>query len=168
VIGVLTASGSSPFVLLFPLTFILSSNPHPLPSSFLFYSPVAGRISFSWRLNAIITMLSEPSSPITHPDTHPNHSYATRIRQNISIKPSARLRQSPDPPHSLRKSKLSITKSASSNPYAPHNYPQFPPPHIILHPEDANSKVFLAIGRSFLSVVRPTLLHIPFFSKRVA
>jgi len=30
--------------------------------------------------------------------------------------------------------------------------PTFPPPHVMLHPEDANSKVFLAIGRSFLSV----------------
>lgn len=30
--------------------------------------------------------------------------------------------------------------------------PLFPPPHVMLHPEDANSKVFLAIGRSFLSV----------------
>ena len=73
--------------------------------------------------------------------TSPQHSYATRIRQNIIIKPSARLRNSPVPPSSHRKLKS----------------PDFPPPHIILHPDDANSKVFLAIARSFLSVVRLSL-----------
>ncbi|KAG5639619.1 hypothetical protein H0H81_010821 [Sphagnurus paluster] len=29
---------------------------------------------------------------------------------------------------------------------------KFPPPGVVLHPDDANSKVFMAIGRSFLSV----------------
>lgn len=30
--------------------------------------------------------------------------------------------------------------------------PAFPPPHVMLHPDDLNSKVFIAIGRCFLSV----------------
>ena len=29
----------------------------------------------------------------------------------------------------------------------------FPPRHVVLHPEDASNKVFMAIGRSFMSVV---------------
>ncbi|KAF9036764.1 hypothetical protein BJ165DRAFT_1505754 [Panaeolus papilionaceus] len=32
------------------------------------------------------------------------------------------------------------------------NYPDFPPPNVQLHPEDANNKVFLAIARAFVSV----------------
>lgn len=32
-------------------------------------------------------------------------------------------------------------------------YPHFPPDHVMLHHDDANSKVFMAIGRSFMSVV---------------
>lgn len=32
--------------------------------------------------------------------------------------------------------------------------PVFPPQHVVLHDDDATSKVFLAIGRAFLSVVR--------------
>ncbi|KAF7338449.1 hypothetical protein MVEN_02070800 [Mycena venus] len=70
----------------------------------------------------------------------PQHTYGTRIRHNIRIKPSARLRQSPPPnPHDHRKTK-------SSRPLV------FPPPHVVLHPDDANSKVFLALGRSLMSV----------------
>lgn len=68
------------------------------------------------------------------------HSYGTRIRHNITIKPSARLRQSPVP---SRKQKHSTA----------NNFPDFPPPHIVLHPDDANNRVFLAIARSFLSIV---------------
>ncbi|KAG6872810.1 hypothetical protein C0995_006409 [Termitomyces sp. Mi166 len=73
-------------------------------------------------------------------DTTATHSYPTRIRQNLSIRPSVRLRQSPEP----------NPRSAAST--APPPWPLFPPPGIVLHPDDANSKVFLAIGRSFLSV----------------
>lgn len=85
------------------------------------------------------------------------HSYGTRIRQNSIIKPSARLRQSPDPPAPPRRikpvptPKLSIPPSVQQQ--TSHDMPDFPPSHVMLHPEDANSKVFLAIGRSFLSVV---------------
>ena len=38
----------------------------------------------------------------------------------------------------------------------------FPPSHVVLHPEDASNKVFIAMGRAFLSVVSV------FFSKRVS
>lgn len=97
---------------------------------------------------------SATSTPITTNDSRTQHSYATRIRQNIIIKPSARLRQSPDPPLQPRKTKPTpATKPLPAQVHLPNNFPQFPPPHVVLHPDDANSKVFLAIGRSFLSVV---------------
>lgn len=32
--------------------------------------------------------------------------------------------------------------------------PVFPPPNVVLHSEDATNKILLAIGRSFVSVVR--------------
>ncbi|KAG6821174.1 hypothetical protein H0H93_005394 [Arthromyces matolae] len=67
----------------------------------------------------------------------PTHSYATRIRHNVPIKPALRLRYSPQP----------------QQPSLPSDtWPQFPLPGIVLHPDDANSKVLLAIGRAFLSV----------------
>jgi len=31
--------------------------------------------------------------------------------------------------------------------------PEFPPSHVVLHPDDASNKVFLSVGRAFLSVV---------------
>ncbi|KAJ7738493.1 hypothetical protein DFH07DRAFT_82874 [Mycena maculata] len=79
---------------------------------------------------------------IDHNRPTPQHTYGTRIRHNIRIKPSARLRQSPAPQSHHRR-----TKSSSQI-----DDPVFPPPHIVLHPDDANSKVFLALGRSLMSV----------------
>ncbi|KAF9451208.1 hypothetical protein P691DRAFT_787585 [Macrolepiota fuliginosa MF-IS2] len=78
-----------------------------------------------------------------HSDPHQqSHSYGTRKSHNVAIRPSARLRSSPDPTTPpIRRSKNS-----------PDPFPQFPPPHVVLHPDDANSKVLLAIGRAFLSV----------------
>ena len=35
--------------------------------------------------------------------------------------------------------------------------PDFPPPHVVLHPEDATNKVFLAVARAFVSVVSALL-----------
>ncbi|KAF7777470.1 hypothetical protein Agabi119p4_3542 [Agaricus bisporus var. burnettii] len=67
------------------------------------------------------------------------HPYGTRKSNNVALRPSARLRADPDAPRRSRPSTA-----------AP--YPQFPPSHVLLHPDDANSKVFLAIGRAFLSV----------------
>ncbi|KAF5387113.1 hypothetical protein D9615_001865 [Tricholomella constricta] len=93
------------------------------------------------------------SSPLSLPDPRINHSYGTRIRQNILIKPSLRLRQSPDPqPQQQRKPKPAHPLKSAPPPSSQHSFPQFPPPGIVLHPDDATSKVFLAIGRSFLSV----------------
>lgn len=70
------------------------------------------------------------------------HSYSTRKAHNVPIRPSPRLGSSPTP----------------NSTQHPDPLPQFPPTHIILHPDDANSKVFLAIGRAFLSVVRTFFL----------
>ncbi|EIN12500.1 hypothetical protein PUNSTDRAFT_130760, partial [Punctularia strigosozonata HHB-11173 SS5] len=79
------------------------------------------------------------------------------------MRPSARLRQSPDLPSTattpaLRRIKpLMISKSnnvpAVSSPSSnDSNALTFPPPHVVLHPDDASNKVFLAIGRSLLAV----------------
>ena len=42
------------------------------------------------------------------------------------------------------------------------NYPVFPPPNVVLHEDDANSKVFLAVARAFISVVSYDLTFYPF------
>ncbi|KAG2150649.1 uncharacterized protein EDB93DRAFT_1083921 [Suillus bovinus] len=81
-------------------------------------------------------------------DTSHSHNYGTRIRNNSILKPSARLRQSPQPrrikpvPHATQ---TELTQNQSQ-------FPIFPLPNVMLHPEDATSKVFHAIGRCFLSV----------------
>ncbi|KAL6309051.1 hypothetical protein BKA93DRAFT_814964 [Sparassis latifolia] len=100
-------------------------------------------------------MVSTAASPVQQqPSTQ--HQYGTRIRSNSIIRPSIRLRQSPDPPHPPRrikpvpapKSKLGLVTSPPPQP----DFPPFPPPHVMLHSDDANSKIFMAIGRSFMSV----------------
>ncbi|KZT03495.1 uncharacterized protein LAESUDRAFT_761846 [Laetiporus sulphureus 93-53] len=84
------------------------------------------------------------------------HQYGTRIRSNSVLKPSARLRQSADTPVVHRRIKPVPTLKAKAGPVtedAPRDdLPPFPPPHVMLHSEDANNKVLLAIGRSFISV----------------
>src|SRR5271163_2897254 len=82
------------------------------------------------KANSLALLLS--ASPFLPPMDHP---YATRIRQNITLK---------------------YTSKPVDNVVPPHHYPPFPPPHIQLHPDDLNNKVFLAIARSFLSAVRFT------------
>ncbi|CCL98954.1 uncharacterized protein FIBRA_00962 [Fibroporia radiculosa] len=85
------------------------------------------------------------------------HQYGTRIRSNSTIKPSARLRQSPDvpppPPRRIRPVPTPKSKAppAVSDVMRP-DWPPFPPEQVMLHSDDASSKVFLAIGRSFMSV----------------
>ena len=75
------------------------------------------------------------------------------------MKPSVRLRQSPDN-LPRRINPVPITKAKSSTPTTttkeptPSQMPVFPPPNVILHSEDMNSKVFMSIGRAFMSVVR--------------
>lgn len=79
------------------------------------------------------------------PDTSHSHNYGTRIRNNSILKPSARLRQSPQP---RRIKPVPQTTPQDST----QKQPIFPLPNVMLHPEDATSKVFHAIGRCFLSV----------------
>lgn len=43
----------------------------------------------------------------------------------------------------------------------PNTLHDFPPPHVVLHPEDAASKVFLAVARAFVSVVSPLTMLWP-------
>ena len=95
--------------------------------------------------------------PHGHPSASFQHHYGTRIRQNSVIKPSARLRQpadSPAPPRRIRPA-LPVPKPGQPSlaPPPDSGILDFPPPHVMLHVEDSSSKVFLAIGRSFLSVV---------------
>ena len=71
------------------------------------------------------------------------------------MKPSVRLRQSPDN-LPRRINPVPITKAKAQTPSkdpAPVEMPAFPPAHVMLHSDDAYSKVFLAIGRSFVAVV---------------
>lgn len=81
-------------------------------------------------------------------DTSHSHNYGTRIRNNSILKPSARLRQSPQP---RRIKPVPHPTTAEPSPNQSH-FPIFPLPNVMLHPEDATSKVFHAIGRCFLSV----------------
>ncbi|KAF7796895.1 hypothetical protein EIP86_008080 [Pleurotus ostreatoroseus] len=98
------------------------------------------------------------SPPLATPQHSAQHQYGTRIRSNSVIKPSARLRQSTDspaPPRRLRPFPVAKAKSAAPpNASPPPDLPDFPPPNVMLHSEDADNKVLLAIGRSFVSVVR--------------
>ncbi|OCH95601.1 hypothetical protein OBBRIDRAFT_788148 [Obba rivulosa] len=99
---------------------------------------------------AATTTLPPPQPPA-------QHQYGTRIRSNSVIRPSARLRQLPDPPPPPRRIRPAPTLKAraaatADEPQPQSDWPPFPPPHVMLHSDDANSKIFLAIGRSFMSV----------------
>jgi hypothetical protein len=63
------------------------------------------------------------------------HSYSTRIRHNIIIKPACTRRDD------------------HSTIVPPDPFPVFPPTNVVLHPDDASSKVFLAMARAFVAVV---------------
>ncbi|KAJ2969316.1 hypothetical protein NUW54_g12993 [Trametes sanguinea] len=52
-------------------------------------------------------------------------------------------------PANARKTKDTSVAGPSS---APPEYPPFPPPNVVLHPEDASNKVFLALGRALVSI----------------
>ncbi|OSD02904.1 hypothetical protein PYCCODRAFT_1366761 [Trametes coccinea BRFM310] len=93
------------------------------------------------------------------PSTHASgqHQYGTRTRSNSAIKPSIRLRQSPDAPPTQRRSKPTNARKTKDTTVAgpssaPPEYPPFPPPNVVLHPEDASNKVFLALGRALVSI----------------
>lgn len=89
-----------------------------------------------------------------------NSTLSARSRPNITIKPARRPQRSPDPSDDHRPSSSKPSQAASSSrqthsisPCPPDQIPDFPPPDVILHKDDAGSKVFLAIARSLLSVV---------------
>ncbi|KIK93163.1 hypothetical protein PAXRUDRAFT_829245 [Paxillus rubicundulus Ve08.2h10] len=96
-----------------------------------------------------------PTSIPSHNAASPKHNYGTRIRKNSVLKPSARLRQSPPPPHPAPRRIRPVPIPTVQRQHPPHPDPCLPPfplPNVMLHPEDASSKVFQAIARSFLSV----------------
>ncbi|KAF9227977.1 hypothetical protein BS17DRAFT_764309 [Gyrodon lividus] len=103
-----------------------------------------------------------PHIPHSLPTPHPSHNasssqhnYGTRIRQNSVLKPSARLRQSPPPPHPAPRRIKPVPIPTIQRQYTPQSQPclpVFPLSNVMLHPEDADSKVFQAIARSFLAV----------------
>ncbi|KAF6764873.1 hypothetical protein DFP72DRAFT_869474 [Ephemerocybe angulata] len=84
----------------------------------------------------------------------PQPQNATRIRNSITIKHSARRRHSPQPSPSTSALPPAppSRQTHSISPCSPADIPEFPPPDVILHKDDAGSKVFLAIARSLLSV----------------
>ncbi|KAI0646891.1 hypothetical protein C8Q79DRAFT_592796 [Trametes meyenii] len=96
-------------------------------------------------------------APIKHASGQ--HQYGTRTRSNSVLKPSVRLRQTPDAPQAqrrikpatARKNRLESIAGPSNAPPLPP-VPAFPPPHVVLHPDDASNKVFLALGRALMSV----------------
>lgn len=102
-------------------------------------------------LSAVATPALPESGPVHQPSSQ--HQYGTRIRSNSVMKPSTRLRQSPDPPRRIKPAPLPRAKApAASKEPPPTQMPVFPPANTMLHSDDANSKVFMAIGRSFVSV----------------
>lgn len=130
-------------------------------------------------LNSTLALHSKPtpSPPASFP-----HSYATRKRQNSVIRPSMRTRDSsPSHPRRIRPLCAVMPNGTNTMPSSNLNTPpsnpikdskktttkdklltrklsdaltiHFPPDHVVLHPDDANNKVFIAIGRAFLAVV---------------
>ncbi|KAI0086299.1 hypothetical protein BDY19DRAFT_353379 [Irpex rosettiformis] len=100
-------------------------------------------------------MLSSVATPVqplapSKPHAPSQHQYGTRIRSNSVIKPSIRLRQVSEMPRRIKP--VPPPKQTSPATSEPPDMPVFPPPQVMLHSEDANSKVFHAIGRSFMSV----------------
>lgn len=94
-----------------------------------------------------------------HPPATPTqHKYGTRTRQNSIMRPSVRLRQVPEvatpQPRKIRPAgpakPLTVLDERAT-------MPKFPPDSVVLHPDDATSKVFLAIGRALMAIVRLSL-----------
>lgn len=118
------------------------------------------------------------SSPSCQTPSQVQHKYGTRKRQNSIMRPSVRLREctSTTPltlpiQHRRIKPLGSLTpntntppllktriekeeKDREANPRSRvERHIDFPPKHVVLHPDDASSKVFIAIGRALSSVV---------------
>ncbi|KAI0693744.1 hypothetical protein BC835DRAFT_1061391 [Cytidiella melzeri] len=139
------------------------SLPHPQPNIIqYFHDPTPYRWTTTSRphrrtplLNDLRRMHSPVATPVhplqlSKPAAPSQHQYGTRIRSNSVIKPSIRLRQVSDMPRRIK------PVPAPKPPPIPDaelpDMPIFPPPQVMLHSEDATSKVFQAIGRSFMSV----------------
>lgn len=85
------------------------------------------------------------------------HQYGTRTRHHQQhsniLKPSNRARPSPEPSSTIIvKTRAKASPSPTVETIHPNNWPEFPPRDVVLHPEDVNSKTFIAIGRAFMSV----------------
>lgn len=125
--------------------------------------------------------MTATTPPPTTPCPQVQHKYGTRKRQNSVIRPSARLRESDEPspltllstPRRIRPlgslannsnnlpflqlrcneaEKSPIVKEHTED-FVDVSEIEFPPKNVVLHPDDANNKTFLAIGKAFLSVV---------------
>lgn len=125
-------------------------------------------------------MTASPT-PASTPCPQVQHKYGTRKRQNSVIRPSARLREcdSPSPLTLLSiprriKPLGSLANNSNNLPFlqlrcidaekspivkehvqefVDMSEIEFPPKNVVLHPDDATNKTFLAIGRAFMSVV---------------
>lgn len=109
-------------------------------------------------INGLHHMVAPASTSTQQPQAAAQHQYGTRIRSNSALKPSIRLRHSASSaaptPRPIKPVPTPKAKHASVTPAVPQpEYPHFPLDHVMLHHDDANSKVFIAIGRSFMSVV---------------
>lgn len=101
---------------------------------------------------------SSPSSSLPRMDPSSSSSLSSSTRISATTKPSARRRQSPQSTSTTPKPTQNAVASSSRQthsiqPCPQDQIPQFPPPDVMLHRDDAGSKVFLAIARSLLSVV---------------
>lgn len=97
------------------------------------------------------------------PQDQVQHKYGTRKRQNSLMRPSVRLREGalplsvPIPPRRIRPLGTVTSNFLDDITKPPKSRLQceieFPPSHVVLHPDDASSKTFMAMGRAFLSQV---------------
>lgn len=113
------------------------------------------------------SLMFHPILPAPPKHASGQHQYGTRTRSNSAIKPSIRLRHSPDAPQSQRRIKPAPVRKARADSVEgpapappPPDLPAFPPQHVYLHPEDAANKVFIALGRALMSVVRRQTLSV--------
>lgn len=117
----------------------------------------------------------------TRPAPQLQHSYGTRKRQSSVLRPPLAPRDPADPPPltlTLQPRRIRPFGSPAPSPNTPpllrfrcdreerekeerhleqlrSQLIHFPPQHVVLHPDDANSKVFLAMGRALWSAVSP-------------
>ncbi|KAI0637139.1 hypothetical protein C8Q77DRAFT_550425 [Trametes polyzona] len=97
-----------------------------------------------------------PIAPAPPNNAPGQHQYGTRIRSNSGIKPSIRLRQTPDAPQAQRRIKPAPARKnrqgSVDGQSSASSLPPFPPANAYLHPDDANNKTFLSLGRALMSI----------------